>query len=745
MHFISSFLNSARAILTNDQAKQISEAIDEGRCDIVHRHLQAQNQLTADDFSKICFHMPHVAELAIRQYPELVKNAPFSLLTALARKSTHQEPTYHTRPVSFDPTPTTEETLIRLIDAGAPIHGKDPITGYTLLHLALENGLAAAAERLILHGIDDTIALPSGVTALHMAAQDGYKYKKALELLAHNKNTLHKTTRVGATALHYAAKANSLDAVDMLLEAGAKRDVKDVFGLTPLDITKEVDKNFFVLSRLSRTDAGYALVKHYPARVIKFLKQGDTVTDDDAATSCVGNTTSCLMQVIQGYPDVVKCFSDTLLVRLLHHWPSDECCEICTRLIELGIGVNGKHPETGQTALHVALKSGRIALAKKLIENKATLQGKEYIDLSRIKEPQVEFDAVELLLTAENINNSFSINETHYKEANLLQTPPTNYLPADLTPLKGGNNGATTFIDKVTNETPFLGTAKKGTRELHDFYRIIRNALRAVVLELQAPGRTGEEKKSMFDNIVRRLDEASGECAAQYLATALDLYNTYVMKITPNMSSALLEQLQILREIVVETITDEPWVNKQQTAHAIGFIKKTLGQRIGLRNFSILQPADILASSGFCLFTKPSELGLYIAFKKRYTPFVVCEYVADLMSDERYRNFYIDWAKKNLKKIVPGYKAYCQKKSQLDKQVVNQWFQTEKSIATKRASLKEERRAEIVSWLFHENSFKPKIVPILFALKKLNVIENNILINKTVYSTISETFSKKEQ
>lgn len=710
MHFVNSMLSTARTLFGNSQPT-LSDRIASNDSAAVKAHLLARSPVSMDEFSQICFHMPCLVRILLAHYPEQAQKAPFALLLSLAKKSTHQDASYHVRPSDFDPTPSTEEILISLIKAGAPVDGKEELTDYTLLHYAIENKLSRAADVLLSHGIDQTATLRSKVTALHMAASDGYTFEKTIPTLAQNCLLLNAQNCTKATPLHYAARANSHRAIELLLEAGADRNIKDASGLTPLDITKVVDKNFFSLSLLSRTRAGYALVHHNISQCIVHLKNGDTLSDDDAVSSCVGNATSSLERLLTEYPESAKFFSDTLIVQILDHWTSPESIRLSRRLIDLGVGFCDKDPNTGKTALQVALT--------RLIRDQKETHPR------LLQEQAALFELLEIFLskaTHEQLNEFFVIDESHFKEASLLKMPPERTVAQDLSCLAEFHPEAKPFLDKVANEEPFFGAPKAGTQALKDFYKTIRGALSLVVQELNTRG--AQAKKTMGEEVAKKLADASGECGTQYLATALDLYNTYVTKIAPTMSSAFLEQLQALRAVLVENMTQEPYVNKNQTAHAVRYIKKMIGKRIALRDLQETLQNDVFAASGFTLITPPSAEGLYVIFKKYYTPFVIFEYVTQLMNDLRYRNFYIDWAKKGLKQVIPGSEQYYKEKKSLKMRLIDYSGSRRPDVVKELATLKENRRAEVISWLFYENSFKPKLVPIILSLMALHSIKN---------------------
>src|SRR5437773_719712 len=58
--------------------------------------------------------------------------------------------------------------------------------------------------------------------------------KAALRTLLQQKADVNAVQTDGATALHWAVYEDDIDAVDLLIQAGAKADVKNREGITPL-------------------------------------------------------------------------------------------------------------------------------------------------------------------------------------------------------------------------------------------------------------------------------------------------------------------------------------------------------------------------------------------------------------------------------------------------------------------------------------------------------------------------------
>jgi uncharacterized protein len=120
--------------------------------------------------------------------------------------------------------------------------------GATPLMRAAKNGDAPAMRLLLDHGADPGLAQMNGTTALILAAGDGrglgvfakdYATEGALleavELLVAHGVNVNAATTSGETAMHFAAQASD-GIVKFLAAHGARLDVKDKKGRTPLDM-----------------------------------------------------------------------------------------------------------------------------------------------------------------------------------------------------------------------------------------------------------------------------------------------------------------------------------------------------------------------------------------------------------------------------------------------------------------------------------------------------------------------------
>jgi ankyrin repeat protein len=92
----------------------------------------------------------------------------------------------------------------------------------------------------------------------------------ATALIAKGANLNQCTTRRQSTLLHLAAESNSVNVVNILIEAGANRDAKNALGLTPLDLA----------NKMGHTQVGTVLKSAPAANTLCFSAAKLSIHDD---------------------------------------------------------------------------------------------------------------------------------------------------------------------------------------------------------------------------------------------------------------------------------------------------------------------------------------------------------------------------------------------------------------------------------------------------------------------------------
>ncbi|MCB1315749.1 MAG: ankyrin repeat domain-containing protein, partial [Leptospiraceae bacterium] len=95
--------------------------------------------------------------------------------------------------------------------------------GLTALHVAADRGYTDVARALLLAGADANARTNSGISPLMLAAK---RYESLVRLLLAHRARVNQTTEAGTTALMYAAHTGAHPIVRILLDAGARADMR---------------------------------------------------------------------------------------------------------------------------------------------------------------------------------------------------------------------------------------------------------------------------------------------------------------------------------------------------------------------------------------------------------------------------------------------------------------------------------------------------------------------------------------
>jgi len=199
--------------------------------------------------------------------PNITDKAGMAALYAAVDMSSLGE-VYGMPPRKVNDTLKPTDVMARLIAKGAVVDAllKSPTlqrnhtpgegqlgAGTTPLMRAARNGDFAAMQILLAAGADPTLKQPRGTTALMMASGLGRglgvfakdygteaDLRQAVELLVERNVDVNASTDDGITAIHLAAQGGLDSIVRVLAKAGARLDVKDKRGRTPVDMAMGV-------------------------------------------------------------------------------------------------------------------------------------------------------------------------------------------------------------------------------------------------------------------------------------------------------------------------------------------------------------------------------------------------------------------------------------------------------------------------------------------------------------------------
>uniref|UniRef100_A0A8C0UHM1 Ankyrin 1 n=1 Tax=Cyanistes caeruleus TaxID=156563 RepID=A0A8C0UHM1_CYACU len=111
-------------------------------------------------------------------------------------------------------------------------------SGLTPLHLAAQEGHVLVADVLVKHGVTVDAMTRMGYTPLHVASH--YGNIKLVKFLLQHQADVNAKTKLGYTPLHQAAQQGHTDVVTLLLKHGASPNEISTNGTTPLAIAKRL-------------------------------------------------------------------------------------------------------------------------------------------------------------------------------------------------------------------------------------------------------------------------------------------------------------------------------------------------------------------------------------------------------------------------------------------------------------------------------------------------------------------------
>lgn len=135
-----------------------------------------------------------------------------------------------------------------LIKHGSPVDFQNQI-GSTPLNAACCRGHVKIVNILLNNNADPNYSPPDGKTALIYASMWGWD--KIVQILLSKKVNINAVSKkYGLTALHFACMQGHTNVVKVLLIGGANKGIKDIDGMTPLDLAKE-NKHFNIVELLN--------------------------------------------------------------------------------------------------------------------------------------------------------------------------------------------------------------------------------------------------------------------------------------------------------------------------------------------------------------------------------------------------------------------------------------------------------------------------------------------------------------
>jgi len=177
---------------------------------------------------------------------KLFKTLILVALTAISTKSFAETLT----PLMQAANDGKKKAVETLLKEKADINAKDPEQKRTALYFAISNEHKEVIKLLIDKGASLENLSEDQESALFMATTTN-NYDLMKTVLKKNKKLIDTPDNEGTTPLMEAAKYGTKQTIEILLKAGAKKDLKNKLGSTALDIAKE-NKNEEAIKALSQ-------------------------------------------------------------------------------------------------------------------------------------------------------------------------------------------------------------------------------------------------------------------------------------------------------------------------------------------------------------------------------------------------------------------------------------------------------------------------------------------------------------
>lgn len=262
--------------------------------------------------------------------------------------------------------------------------------GRTLLHEAGARDMPSVASALLTRNVPAHSLDPDGVTPLHEAC--GAASDKVAKLLIDRGAALdNQITSTGRTPLHEAAlggdKTPSVRIVTLLMEAGARIDIKDIQGKTPwraaltknhqavAKILRTSMRGKFAAEEVALTAKTQGLTNEQQIEIFNWARNGDTNKIEDKLDHGVpvnmqlGDTGESLLMAAASSGNLqlvemlfrkgAKADLEDLRGRNALHYGA-KFVKIGTTVVMRGANLLHADAETGSTALHVCATEGHV-------------------------------------------------------------------------------------------------------------------------------------------------------------------------------------------------------------------------------------------------------------------------------------------------------------------------------------------------------------------------------------------------
>ena len=300
----------------------------------------------------------------------------------------------------------SKETLQAIINHGADVNSTNK-NNVTSLMTACENGNIDAIDVLLNAGANPNIADTESVTCIHHAVNGGCN-KEILQAIINLVADINASNMDGETALLIACKKGNIDAIDILLNAGADPNIADSVGVTCIQ---------HVVFEACSKETLQAIINH----------------GADVNSTNKNNVTSLMTACENGNIDAIDVLlnaganpniADTEGVTCIHHAVNGGCNkEILQAIISLVADINASNMD-GETALLIACQKGNIDAIDILLNAGADPNIADSVGVTCIQ--HVVFEACSKETLQAIINHGADVNSTNKNNVTSLMTACEN-------------------------------------------------------------------------------------------------------------------------------------------------------------------------------------------------------------------------------------------------------------------------------------------------------------------------------
>ena len=515
-----------------------------------------------------------------------------------------------------------EEEALFLIENGANIDSKGQ-GGQTPLHVALRLKNTRVASKLIEKGSDINARDDRGKTPLHLAI--GLDLREIASSLIEIGASFTSKDAYGQTPLHSAIMLGHKEIALILIEKGADVISGDIYRQTPLHLAIRLGQKEIALALIEKGADISRLDFNNAKKLIKMIleKNGyptdqlDLLDGAEDPGTLEALLASIMPSLIEGYPMLNPLFFPLILGSRFLLMSTKEILS------------KEQFEVWKQTISKVSLNT----LEDLSFEVDPTHYAYQSISQASIPEPPPDSDIDQLKSLFDKINFSHP-NEKWYRNPVKLTDEGNLVTPQDL------KTALENLINRIKNQTPFMGTPPSGTPQLKQYYEGFEKLLKHITYYIKKMD-PDEQATALIDVAIM------GRHCGGKIGEADSMFKILSQTPMEGLEAPIYVELQQNRlGILMEWSSKSP---ASYQTHAYNQYMFLLAKELNLPNAEMFSREDPLATGSGIRLTKEQALQ---KFYKEYTPSKLTDRVQnklwDLYKDPKTQTLAIDWIKDHM-------------------------------------------------------------------------------------------------